>query len=404
MKVVVSDIIRPKRPSVVIKKPKREPRKFPAWILVLIVILVVGLLTYLVFFPKVEIKLNLKEYLKSFEKEVIAVTDLTSFQEIEADFKIPAQLFFEQAKLTLSFPATGTKEVSRRAEGVIRIYNSYSSRPQGLKKNTLLVSSDGKGFRLKEAVIVPGAQIVEGKIVPSFVEAEVIAEAPGQQYNIGPQEKFTIPGLKKYPGYFEKFWGKSTKPMQGGFVGKIPVATPEDLSSAKQQIEERLKNNLVKKIFSRIPKDLKIFDQAREFKILEEEIGEVNSQGKFSMTAEGSYKVITFNSHQLRDLIIEELTLDVFEDNQLVDYEMNFKNISIDFGYERISFQVLGKAVFKKKIDLSQLKQRIAGKDKQIAMNIISSQPGLASAEIKIKPFFVKKIPSDLRKINIKIQ
>ncbi len=73
---------------------------------------------------------------------------------------------------------------------------------------TRFLALDGKIFRLTKGITVPGAKIVEGKIIPSSIEAAVIADQPGEAYNIGPVSRFSIPGLKGTPKY-EAFYAES---------------------------------------------------------------------------------------------------------------------------------------------------------------------------------------------------
>ncbi len=55
-----------------------------------------------------------------------------------------------------SIPATGTKQVSKSASGVITIYNSFGTDPQRLIANTRFAAPDGKIYRLHDSVVVPG--------------------------------------------------------------------------------------------------------------------------------------------------------------------------------------------------------------------------------------------------------
>ena len=70
-----------------------------------------------------------------------------------------------------------------RATGVIVVYNAYSAAPQRLIKNTRFATEDGKIFRAKDSIVVPGTTIENGKIIPGSVEAIVVADEPGEAYN-----------------------------------------------------------------------------------------------------------------------------------------------------------------------------------------------------------------------------
>ena len=125
--------------------------------------------------------------------------------------------------------------------------------------NTRFESPDGQLFRLTEGVKVAGAKIVDGKIVPSTTEATVVADKAGPEYNIGPVEKFTIPGLKGSPKY-NAFYGKSTAAMTGGFIGEITYPTPEDIKKTKEEVAKQLEDSLRVLTAAQIPEDFKMID------------------------------------------------------------------------------------------------------------------------------------------------
>jgi len=82
--------------------------------------------------------------------------------------------------------ATGVENVEKKASGRIVVYNEFSSAPQKLIATTRFETPDGKIYRIKDAVTVPGA---------GSVEATVYADQPGEEYNIDLTD-FTIPGFK----------------------------------------------------------------------------------------------------------------------------------------------------------------------------------------------------------------
>lgn len=103
---------------------------------------------------------------------------------------------------------------SKKATGKITIYNEYSTETQRMILRTRFESPDGRIYRLAASVIVPGKRIVNQQEIPGQIDAMVIAEEEGPQYNIGPTT-FTIPGFKGDPRY-EYFLGVSTEAITTG--------------------------------------------------------------------------------------------------------------------------------------------------------------------------------------------
>lgn len=91
-----------------------------------------------------------------------------------------------------------------RAEGTVTLINRMAS-PQPLVATTRLLAPGNVLFRLKSGVTVPGNGKIEG--------VRVYADQVGSHGNIGPTS-FKIPGLSAW--LQERVWAESTEPMHGG--------------------------------------------------------------------------------------------------------------------------------------------------------------------------------------------
>ena len=138
-----------------------------------------------------------------------------------------AQLSAEESGLVT---ATGITSGGQKASGKIIVYNNYGSAPQKLIANTRFQTSDGKVYRIKGAISVPGMGVLE---------ATVYADQAGEEYNIGPAD-FTLPGLKGGPR-FEKVFAKSKLAMSGGSSGNSRIVKKEDIDIARASINEKIK-------------------------------------------------------------------------------------------------------------------------------------------------------------------
>ncbi|MGC8776088.1 MAG: hypothetical protein ACP5QN_02140, partial [Minisyncoccia bacterium] len=142
------------------------------------------------FFSSAEINLKFKKTPFDFNNVVLGSKNSSN---LDINKKIiPVELFINKQNLTEPFKATGQKNVSEKAQGEITIYNAYSSEPQVLVATTRFEAPNGLIYRLKDRIIVPGAQIKDGKIIPSSITALVEADQPGEKYNTGPISKLTL--------------------------------------------------------------------------------------------------------------------------------------------------------------------------------------------------------------------
>lgn len=351
--------------------------------------------------PKVDLKLASKKIEWSYNDSII--TQLSA----KADYKtatIPNQKSTSSKNLDMKFPATGKKQVSEKATGKITVYNSYSSSAQTLVKDTRFLSPDGKIFKLAKQIIVPGAEISEGKIIPSSIGADVIAEKAGEEYNVGPVKLFQIPGFKGTPKY-AAFYAESKGDMTGGFIGEISYPTASDIAAAKKKIKETLESSLKTELYSKISSDFKIIEGSSSFATLKEDVKEaVDKDGNFSIFSEAQLSIISFKESDLIDILSQGAEAEKGEDYAIKSHDLSYGIARMDVGSGRLSFPITFKAVLSYKIDIEKIKSEIAGMPDIKLREVIFSLPGIDMENqniVSFWPFWVKTVPKNLNKINI---
>src|SRR3989338_7999262 len=135
-------------------------------------------------------------------------------------------------------PSSGTEHPEDRATGTITVFNEYSPSNGRLIKNTRFATPDGLIFRVPATVVIPGKK----GSVPGSVTVTVVADQAGEQYNVGPVDKFTLPGLKTSPDMYTSVYARSTSSFTGGFVGDKPSVAQGALDSARAEVRGRLEN------------------------------------------------------------------------------------------------------------------------------------------------------------------
>lgn len=319
---------------------------------------------------------------------------------------IPGQVFQVEKDGQREFPATQEKDLREKAQGTITVYNQYSSAPQTLVKNTRFVSEKGKTFRTMQTVIIPGAKVEGGQIVPSSIDIEVIAAEPGEKYNIE-ASSFTIPGFKgtaKYTG----FYGKSVEAMAGGIIGKVKVVSEEDIQGAKDILVVELKEQARKELNKKIPSELKILEDT----ILEEVIDfssdvEANKPAeKFILKVKIAVKVLSFNENNAISLINDNLKENISENKVLIPTTMNFNytvtDINLEKGTTRLLCEVSEDIAWK--VNTAKIKEDLVGKNEINVRQYLASQSEIENAKVIFWPFWVKKIPSKEDKIKIIVE
>jgi len=302
---------------------------------------------------------------------------------------IPGQYF--------SLDKTGSKIIEGRSEigGVIEIYNAYSAAPQKLVANTRFETKDGKIFRIKNSIIVPGAKMLNSKLTPSFIRAEVVGNEASNDYLIGPSY-FTIPGFKETPKY-AGFYAKSIEPMA---IVTNTSLSQESLLQNKKELQDKLAQELKTDLLNTLKdSDLQLVEGAFIVKVDDYKI----NANVLSMKV--TWQALFFKEKDLRTMI------NYFVSNHYPD----LKNFTFN---DNITYPEASRVDFKKgelfftfnidksnalPVDIDGLKQELAGRDETGMRTIISDKTYINSAAISLWPFWVNRAPINLKKINITI-
>lgn len=385
----------------VFKRNDRVRRKFQPGIWLALLLIIAGGWAAYTILPQAEIKITTKKEDWNYTGQVIVDKDVAATDA--GNFKIPGQIFSQKKNLQMSFAASGKEFIKQKAVGKIIIYNAYSSQPQPLVASTRFETPDGKVFRLNEAVVVPGAKIIDGKIEPSVIEASIIADKPGKEYNIGPTAKLTIPGFKDSPK-FSAFYGEVKLPLTGGFSGETAVATAKDIEQGKEKALEAIKSSLELLMTAQMPEDFLVPEGISKFKVINEKVDPIaDDKNEFSVYVEAELAVIGFREKDLLGMIVNQLNQQLGEEYKIKSYELSYKSGDIGFDGKQIGILIDFSAIAEKPIDVDGLKKRIASKSEDDLRAMVFSLPGLDKAVVSLWPFWVSEVPDNLEKIDINI-
>lgn len=343
--------------------------------------------------PKANIKLSLKEV-----PIKVAVPVAVSKSISSPDFAngiIPGQ-YFILSKSGSKIIETSDESVSSplKTGGFIYIYNAYSAAPQKLVAQTRFETKDGKIFRIQNPVIVPGAKMSGTKLVPSSIEVEVVSDAAGEKYQIGPSY-FTIPGFKGSPKY-AGFYAESAESMTP--IKNNLTLSSQEVERTKKNLEDALVNELKNDTLNSFKdSDLKLIDGASTVKI---DDFKVDSQ---IVSMKITWQAIFFKEKNFRALIDYSVS-NKYPDLKNFDFEDNItypQAVKSDFKKGEIFFTFELDKANAFVVDLAGLKKELAGLDENGMRNIISNKDFINSATISLWPFWVKQAPGSPDKINI---
>ncbi len=378
--------------------------KIKTYILIASILVLLAALVYsaLEFLPRTDIKITTKKTEWNYVESITANKNITQIGIAEK--QMSAETFSLTKNFTASFAATGKKMVEQKASGKITIYNAYSSKSQPLVATTRFAAPDGKIFRLTEKIIVPGAKIEEGKIVPSSIEATVVADKAGPDYNIGAVSHFSIPGFQgsaKYQG----FYAESGASMSGGFIGEIAYPTDNDIEEAKARAASDLQDYIMSLLAVQIPTDFKIIEGARQFSLLKQEIDpQADANNNFNVFSEAQLTVIAFRESDVENLMEETAKTKLGDNFRIKTYELDYGAGRSDFKQGQVSFAVDFHGSFEEPVDADWFREQAVNKSEQDLRVLISSLPNIQKITISFWPFWVKRSPDDLDRIKVSVE
>lgn len=361
-----------------------------------------------VFLPKADILVTVRSEVKKFDLNVKA--DENQKEIVINELSIPGKIIEKEDSITETYKATGEKESSagssQKAKGKVTIYNNYNKEPQQLVATTRVLSTDGKLFRLVKGVTVSGMNGSD----PGTVEADVIADKSGEEYNIDPSE-FKIPGFEGTPKY-DKFYAKSSSAMNGGGAGgssEITIVSQSDLDSAKKDSEAKMKEKLEQIVKDEIGSGNVFLPDASEETILESSFtaraNEVASS--FDVKVKGKIKVIVFSENDLKKMA-GDIYNEANKEKAVSDYSLisiNYGVSSSDFTSKKLSIKANAEVPIGSDIDWDQFKKDMLGKNDAEIKEILKNYPQIEKINIDFWPNFIsQKIPQYEKRVEIKVE
>ena len=319
---------------------------------------------------------------------------------------IPAGLLEFKKVASGEFESTGKEFIENRARGQAVVYNRFSSSPQTIVQNTRFLTKNGTLFRLTQTAVIPGAKIVEGKIIPQSIEVELQADSPGEGSNIVDKDTvLKIPGFQGTPKY-DGFYAIAPSGFNGGFKGEARVVTAEDLKKAEEEVSKKVFDELNQEIVKKIPPDFKFMESLREIEILKVNSVRANTRSeRFSVEAEAKARSLIFKERDvlslLKDLVLTDEPIKEFiEGSQNINYHVR----KIDFNKSRAEVSLSGDIKAKSVIKKEELIQAARGKKEGSIIEILKGRSDIAKFRLAFFPPWLLKAPDNGDKIRVMVE
>ena len=351
----------------------------------------------------------------------IAVTFKTTTAQTDARFsagspvlpggqsqQIPVRLIEVDKTVSQSFPATGSgAKADGRVHGQVTFSNMYSADPQTLIATTRVLSSDGKLFRLKETIVVPGMR--NGQ--PGVIDAEVVADKTGLDYAI-PAGIFTIPG---FDGTSKE--GKFTVVSHQAFVGgtttsgALTTISSTDIIKAKQAVEKELREEIESDVRHQLNSGEQILPETIELTTVSAGpaplVGVVTDT--FQYTWQARARILAFSEDAVRSMIRDQFLV---QSKSQINITLDASAMTIEYGQpqvdldkQTIQLNVHAKAVLQPAVSIDSLKQEFLGKSSESLEAVVARHSEIASVEVDFgRTSFWKTIPSRPNQVTLTIK
>lgn len=362
------------------KAPKiTKPRKKTPWIIagiglgILVIIIMADLLL-----AKVTIDIAIPA--EVLEKEVaITVERDKNKPDLEAGV-IPGTQVQKEEEFSDIFSATGEKDAGEKATGNLTFKNE-SGVDETIDAGAIIASLSGLEFTLSASITVPKATLnADGNKVLGQVGGNVGATSSGDGYNLPASTSYSV-------------YGKSKVSVSGGTSGgvtkKIRIVSNEDISSAKEVLQEKGKQGLIK-IISENKIDAVIVDAEKvEVVSFATTKNTDDEASEFKATAKVRLTTLTYKTDDLKQASLKQLEKTLKEDKGLLTTEgdvFDVKVSSSDINVGKVALQVAVATHTGPAVDLSGLSKSWRAKTLKQIRQEASSIPEAQVKNVQVWP------------------
>lgn len=380
--------------------PPRRRSRIGVWVAAFISLTVLCAAAALVVFPRTTITIVPRTHVMPFD----ASNPLTAYPSAGAatgtiSYSSVTHVFEDSAVVQ----ARGTERAEEKAMGTVTVYNSYSDQPVRLIKNTRFQSPTGLIFRIPASVDVPGRK----GVTPGSIAITVFADQTGPQYNIGPTDKFTLPGLKSTPDMYAGLYGKSSAAFTGGFSGDRPAVSPSVLEASKAEVRGRLNEKAQQ--LSRTAPELSLAFPGL-LAISYETLPPTNEQDGVRIHERATVIMPVFSAETFAQSVAKAVSADaegqsvrIQFSNDIVAQPVGEMNAA-DIGKETITFTLTGRGQLIWQVNETALSEALAGREEAAFETIIKGFPAIEEARARITPLWKHAFPQEPSKIKVTVE
>jgi baseplate J-like protein len=294
-----------------------------------------------------------------------------------------------------TFPVEHRVERGDRAKGTIELVNR-TGETQKIRGGSRLGGQNGVVLTMEQSASVPP---------DGTTTVPVVAEEGGTKGNLtGGELTFVALPPETKPILF----GRVTTALTGGTDKAVPQLAESDIRRAQEQLLEQHKGELLEKLRAQRPQDALTDEALVRVRVTEvhpqESLGSEVSEFHLRGLLRGEAFVIE-KTHLLA--LVEEMVLARAGAGHalgkpLAAERVNIENIRWEDGVVDIALHV--ENVLRAAFDLRKLREHLAGRTPAGAEEYLRALPGVKGARVTVRPFWIHRVPSIPRGVQITIE
>ncbi len=310
-----------------------------------------------------------------------------------------------EGERSLTAQSDGATPVNRASTGIVTLYNNHGVSKQNLLIDTRLVTSDGRIYKTKNAVSIPGKKTVNGESVPGQLDVQVYADVPGESGNVEMAD-FKILGFKG-TSKENTFYGRSKTEISGGYTGELFSISEENAADEQEKVRSLLEDDLKAKLRAQIPEGFLLVDNGEEYKTTERTTYYEGDKEDIEIFEKGSLIGIIVDEDVLGQSLARE-TITTYEEgagvslNNLPALIVSYVGSPIGLGEIReASISVSGKPHLVWSLDEDKIKYDLVSTRRKQFETIMARYEYINKAKLKVRPFWRSSLPEDIEDIEI---
>ena len=313
---------------------------------------------------------------------------------------VPGRLVADEISGSKTVAATGARNIGQKASGFVYIYN-FSKTTLILKKDTTTLTAAGRKYFFTQDA--PGIRptallgLENQEVDPTSLTAPVpvVAEAPGEEYNLGASARLEIQN-EAFGSNPKTLYAVTTDDgLRGGSTKEIKIIRDEDIKKGYESLAAELSAKAKEK-----------FDGFLETEVTDPATTGVAGQEAAEFTVSGKLKVrgLAFSRDDVlavararaSRLLPPQKEL-LAEENQRL--QAVFREANLGDGRGTLAVHYEGEIVYR--LDSEELLTKVRGRTPAEISEILLSRPEIADVQVELRPFWVKKAPKWGKNITI---